>query len=179
MAISNVKDAYLLLEKARLKLYQEITADDEAGEAEEIGIAPLAFWDGNVLRIMIPDYPPRVSARDPFQRDLRNQWIGYIVKAVRDVGVAVRFDQAFCLIIFYLPIRQSWDPDNRSIKYLLDGLRYARVVKDDSWECLAYGVIGQVDAKNPRTEVYVTNFWSVPGLLAGVISVQDGFPGDA
>lgn len=175
MAISNIKDAYLLLEKARLKLYEEITSKDNTGEAEEIGIAPIAFWDDNVLRIMIPDYPPRISARDPLQRDFRNQWIGYVVKAVQDAGITARFDRAFCLIVFYLPVSQSWDPDNRTIKHLLDGLRYARVIKDDSWEYLAYGVLGRIDQKNPRTEVYVTDLGSAPGLLAGVINVENSF----
>lgn len=175
MAISNVKDAYLLVEKARLKLYQEITVDDEFGDAEELGIAPLALWgENNVLRIMIPDYPPRISARDPLQRNFRNQWISYVVKAVRDVDVTVEFDRAFCLVVFYLPVSQPWDPDNRSIKYLLDGLRYARVIKDDSWDHLAYGVLGQVDQKNPRTEIYVTDLVSASDLWARTISMEDG-----
>jgi len=58
-------------------------------------------------------------------------------------------------VTFFFPDRRRRDPDNYSVKFILDGLVKAGAIEDDSFEHLTVIKRGEVDRENPRTEVEV------------------------
>ena len=50
---------------------------------------------------------------------------------------------------------QRHDPDNYSGKFILDGLREAGIIEDDSFSNIELQLCGSYDKENPRTEIEV------------------------
>ena len=138
----------------RLKYDLECILDCESEEFGNLDLMETAkSWvkDG-VLRITINDYLPRNRF---VTSDVRDSWIGIIAKTLLDKDI--HFEKALCIIVNYLP-REGWDVDNRGYKIIIDALRYARVIQNDTFRELAFMVLGEVDLDNPRTEIYVREF---------------------
>ena len=72
--------------------------------------------------------------------------------ALRDVNR--QFDKALCVIRVYSPA-SYWDVDNRAYKYIIDSLRYNKLIKDDRQNYLSFMVLGEMDKEHPRTEIYI------------------------
>lgn len=58
-------------------------------------------------------------------------------------------------IIYYFRTKTKHDPDNYSGKFLLDGLKQAGIIEDDSFGHVELVLRGEVDRENPRTEIRV------------------------
>ena len=58
-------------------------------------------------------------------------------------------------ITYFFRTRQRHDPDNYSGKFILDGLREAGIIEDDSFENVELHLCGSYDKENPRTEITV------------------------
>jgi len=130
-----------------------------------------ARWDGRVLKFVVPDYPPRVSARGSYERKVRDRWLGAMINAYTEADLHLRFEKAFIVIALYLPYSLEWDPDNRTIKHIINAIRYLRLVETDSWRHVSYAVVGEVDKANPRTEVYVFEWpWNGPVPLVEALT---------
>lgn len=121
-----------------------------------------AEWNDNYLKVIVPDILPHHDRLHPLSKaahiEYVNRWKTYIVGAYKQLGVKVNYTKAFCLIITYHKNGGPWDLDNRNYKYILDGLRAAHIIPDDSFKHLSYMVDGCSDKKFPRTEIYVLNF---------------------
>ncbi len=120
---------------------------------------------GDVLKITIDDYPPKISVYE------RNEIVdGRIVsnthKKTRDriyslVGSAVRsykgerIDPAIVHIVYYVP--RICDVGNFVGKMIVDGLMYSGAIgKDDNLEHVPIEISQAIiDKDNPRTEIYV------------------------
>lgn len=81
-----------------------------------------------------------------------------MINAYAEADLHLRFEKAFIVIALYLPYSLEWDPDNRAIKYIIDAVRYLRLVETDNWRHVSYAVTAEVDKENPRTEVYVVDW---------------------
>lgn len=138
----------------RLKYDLECLLDFDCDKFSDIDLMGTAkSWiENGVLRITINDYLPRNNF---VTSDVYNSWIGIIAKTLIDKNI--HFDRALCVIINYLP-RDGWDVDNRGYGIIINALRYAGIIKDDTFRHLAFMVVGEVDKDNPRTEIYVGNF---------------------
>jgi len=138
----------------KLKYDLECILDFDSEELRSLDLMETAkSWiENGVLRITINDYLPRNRF---VTSDVRDSWIGMIAKTLLDKDIY--FEKALCIIVTYLP-REGWDVDNRGYKIIIDALRYARVITNDTFRELAFMVIGDVDPENPRTEIYVREF---------------------
>lgn len=67
------------------------------------------------------------------------------------------FEKAKVTITYYFGSKRRHDPDNYCGKVIMDGLVAARVIKDDSFECIDLVLKGSYDKDNPRTEIEVEN----------------------
>ncbi|MGB9804852.1 hypothetical protein [Desulfofundulus sp.] len=105
-----------------------------------------------VLKIVVDGYLPRARHATSV---MRRSWIGKITRAL--LPIDVHFERAFCVIAIYVPAKVNWDVDNRYYKFIIDAIRFARVIDDDSCQRLSFMVIGGVDPENPRTEIYIVN----------------------
>lgn len=58
-------------------------------------------------------------------------------------------------ITHFFRTRQRHDPDNYSGKFILDGLREAGIIEDDSFSNVELQLCGAYDKENPRTEIMI------------------------
>lgn len=58
-------------------------------------------------------------------------------------------------ITYYFRTKQRHDPDNYNGKFILDGLRAAGIIEDDSFKNVELQLCGSHDKENPRTEIEV------------------------
>jgi hypothetical protein len=157
----------LLLEKA------QASAGECGGLDRSVPGIPgaLVFWDGHVLRFVVPEVPlPKdVCGHRKIPKGL--VWRSYLVHAYRQAELTIRFERALCIIVVYLPVETSWDVDNRAYEDIVNTLWLLRVVPDDSWKHLALAVVGKCDPENPRTEVWVGDSGDpyILEVLAGVL----------
>lgn len=148
-------ETYYTIEAMRMNLYKDI--QELKVNKEEIQGVKGATTEvtGNTLKIIIPDYPPRIPPTHSLGKKIRIHWLGMIINALKDVEI--RFtEKVLCIIHLYLPYSTTWDVDNRVFHHIINGIRYSRIIQDDTWDKLAFMVIGDVDKNNPRTEVIVT-----------------------
>ncbi len=118
--------------------------------------------NNRILRLTIPDIPPSLNkfvnkmhhfARAKEKQDWETQ-VGWAVKAAGWRGPAMK--RAVVTITYYFPNRIRRDPDNYSGKWVIDGLRKAEVLEDDSFHNVELRLKAGVDRKRPRTEIEVT-----------------------
>lgn len=161
-------EQYNSIEIMRLQLWEKIQEVKDyigknGGDPTILGIDSEAFYDGKVLKILIKDYLPRsclVQAKSSGE-PLRYRWLKAIVDAVNSLkikGMQPSFNRAHCIITVYLPRKVNWDVDNRAYKFIIDGLRYADVIDNDTADKLVFTVVGEVDKTNPRTEITVSEY---------------------
>jgi len=125
-----------------------------------------ASLTANGLHILINEpLPTRIKSRARYSLE-RQRWLAMIVNAIQQAGVGqVEYEKAFVLIKVFFPNRKQKDLDNLEIKFVLDAIRYARLVPDDSWEHLTYLPLGDCDPTSPRTELLVMNWDKVEPIL--------------
>ena len=58
-------------------------------------------------------------------------------------------------ITYFFRTRQRHDPDNYSGKFILDGLREAGIIEDDSFSNVELQLCGSYDKENPRKEIMI------------------------
>ena len=58
-------------------------------------------------------------------------------------------------ITYFFRTMQRHDPDNYSGKFILDGLRKAGIIEDDSFSNVMLLLCGDYDKENPRTEIMI------------------------
>ncbi len=157
----------LLLDQIRVsELIDEKRMEDL--EVEELNEGMGCEMVGEVLKITIDDYPPKVNAYE------RNEIVdGKIVsnthKKARDriyslIGSAVRgykgerIDPAIVHIVYYVP--RICDVGNFVGKMIVDSLMYSGAIgKDDNLEHLPIEISQAIiDKDNPRTEIYVIKY---------------------
>jgi hypothetical protein len=172
---------YVDAEKMRMAIWkelqnveQELVVWGELKEQDRTFLAEAEYAD-EILAITINDYLPRRS--HVLHNELLNRnWTDPITEAVRrlekKLGRDISFEKAFCVIIAYLPRMTWWDPDNRAISKIINGLRYAGVVKKDTWDKMVFMVMGEADRERPRTEVYVFEQDRIIPVVLSAISIM-------
>lgn len=174
-------DYYNDLELKRLKAWGMLRGirDDIVELKLPVDTTPLlnstAQYDGGILKIIIDDYIPRKSITKVKEADapLRNHWLRSVVDPIRKLqasGIILQFDKALCIIKTYVPRDITRDVDNVAYKIILDGLRYTRIIKDDTWKQMAFMVAGDIDRKAPRTEIYVIAYSKIMEILAPIFT---------
>ncbi|SHE96185.1 hypothetical protein SAMN02745218_01145 [Desulfofundulus australicus DSM 11792] len=150
-----------LLARAFYNLEEALEEGESAREQVEV---PIEEQDGataliiqeddlkGVLKIVVDGYLPRTRHATSM---MRRSWIGKITRAL--LPIDVHFEKAFCIIVIYVPGKVNWDVDNRYYKFIIDAIRFARIIDDDNCQRLSFMVIGGVDPENPRTEIYIVN----------------------
>ena len=116
-------------------------------------------WD--IYRIVISDIPPsnnkymgRGSIKgQAFAYQAEKQRWAWLIKAAAKNRPRKPLQKAIVRIKYYFPDGRRRDPDNYSGKFILDGLRLAGIVEDDSFTNIRLELEGYVDKSNPRTVV--------------------------
>ena len=123
---------------------------------------------GDVLKITIDDYPPKVSVYERNEvidgrivsktyKKIRNRIYSLVGSALIDYK-GERIDPAIVHIVYYVP--RICDVGNFLSKMIIDSLMYNGAIgNDDNLKHLPIE-IGQaiIDKENPRTEIYVLKY---------------------
>ncbi|MGE5472862.1 MAG: hypothetical protein ACM3UU_01435 [Ignavibacteriales bacterium] len=142
------------IEKAKIDLHNLIqTAKQSYALPDQFILAEdkwKADFDGEIIKLYIPDWPPLVK-----NASAKNRWIYNTKKALVDLESVPVFKQAFVWLKIYYPDKiKDADADNRDIKSIIDGIRYAKLIKDDVMRSITYA-IEPIGSQFPHTEVYI------------------------
>ena len=112
----------------------------------------------NSIRLVIGDIPPSLNVYTRMhwrkRSALQKRWNTLVWAACQ--GREIRtFDRAKVTIIYYFRTSIRHDPDNYSGKVILDGLRKAGVLTDDSFSNVTIHPVAAYDPAHPRTEIEV------------------------
>jgi len=151
---------YATMEQARMKLFSILlpSTDPEDLDTHQIefiktltDIETKTSVEGEeYIKITINDILPTNAGLS--KNVIKFHWLALMNHALKDVNTT--FNKLLCVIKIYSPAT-FWDTDNRSIKVVLDSLRYNRIIPDDRSQFLTHMIIGEVDRENPRTEIYL------------------------
>lgn len=113
------------------------------------------------FRYVIPDIPPSnnrfIGRADIWEyRRIKKDWEQLVLYSAKIrprepltcVNVCIRY---------FFPDKKRRDPDNYSGKMILDGLRYAGIIKDDCFGCITLKLEAFVDREKPRLEILVSD----------------------
>ena len=111
------------------------------------------------VKIIIPAIPPSMNKflgrENAWEyRKLKQEWKDMIYILCRERPTKP-FEKATVRITYFFPTRTRHDPDNYAGKMILDGLTAAKIIKDDSFDCIELILRGDYDKKKPRTEIEV------------------------
>ncbi|MGB9887088.1 MAG: hypothetical protein ACPLRW_08830 [Moorellales bacterium] len=127
------------------------------GEPGEDGrVVPAVYHAGppRFLGLVLPEAPPRIEARWggwpglKVYGEVRDYWYR-LVKQALDSGLGPEalgawqpFQEAGAIFAFRLPSPRGWDPDNYAVRFILNALRYEKILVDDTHERLSFAVFG-------------------------------------
>jgi len=114
------------------------------------------------LKLVIPDIPPsnnKFMGRNArgfhfVYQEEKQKWEWLVRAAVRQKPKKP-FKKAMVRITYFFPDKRRRDPDNYSGKFLLDGIKKAGLIEDDSFSNIRLELHGQHDKENPRTEIEI------------------------
>ena len=159
-----VRKAYEHAEMLKLAIWDMVECEQDelewSGEInpEERFFDAEATYDARVLKITVNDVLPRKQSAKPVFKSaapLRNYWVRNIAGPIRKLGQDIHFNEALCVIKVYTPSDREWDVDNRALSMIINALRFTGVVAGDSWDKVSLVLLGGVDKKRPRTEIWV------------------------
>lgn len=163
----SLHQAIKAIETARLSLYPLIE------DSKFPNVSPVnggkAEWNrkSRVLKFHFADVLSPVFHR---YEDTSDHWLGMMAHSFFENECAknneeIYFENAFLLIVINFPTHAIWDVDSKSIKPIINGIRYLRIVPDDNWKNLTYMIAGRLEQGRPSTEMYITDWSNMVNLI--------------
>lgn len=112
------------------------------------------------IKIIINNIPPSNnkylgnSHNFNIYRNDKEYWT-YLVMAAAKQKPKIPFKKSQVFIMYYFKDKRRRDPDNYSGKFILDGLKMAKIIEDDSFFNIRLILDADIDRKNPRTEITI------------------------
>lgn len=175
-----IENAYECVGRASAALYRALEENPGLDDYYEIlringvtnssNLLPYCSYDhsNSITTIRINNIPPALK-KDV--RDVRIMWVSSIRKSIQnmlknDTSIQ-QYDKAFIIIKYCVPSKHMlFDNDNRSNKYIIDGIRYSRIINgDDNFEHVSYAVLTKREETCPHTEVYIINHYDLTRKL--------------
>lgn len=165
--IEGLNETYYHIEMLRYDLYRLVEKNTNLIEDNILHKIPIttnsnAYWNGQSIKIIIPEIiPKKTLSSKQWDEKVSGYWIGCITNALRDLDLEIKYLKAICLIVTYSPFKMRWDVDNRCYKFIIDGIRYSRILHDDDWKNMTVILAGSIDTQRPRTEVFIKEGFSL------------------
>jgi hypothetical protein len=162
-AFDVLKDSYEWIKSRELELHQQIVEWQFREEKKRNGDIPAGAYgehaevlsDG-VIKVTIPELIPPYSVNTyDLNKKLRSRITGMVVKALFPLQGQIQINDALLLIVHFFPNKRISDLDNRANKYFIDGIRYSRLIPDDSWMHFSFMTMGALDKKRPHSDLYL------------------------
>ena len=117
---------------------------------------PLLIW------ICVPSLPPSLNVWSRKHWRVRHRLVEEMTNNLRLLALAKkipRIEKAEVKMVYYFRDNRRRDPDNYAPKFLLDGLRKSGIIAEDNSRVLRLPQpVFEVDGKDPRTEVWITEW---------------------
>ena len=115
-----------------------------------------------MVKLVIPAIPPsnnkymgrNASGFHFAYQEEKRKW-EWLVRAAVKKKPQKPFKKARVRITYFFPNKIRRDPDNYSGKFLLDGIKKAGLIEDDSFSNIRLELRGECDKENPRTEIEI------------------------
>jgi hypothetical protein len=156
----NIANAYKSLVKAQLELLPFINPkQDMDWNIPGVPGAVVEYHNG-ILKYTIPEIPPHSKDKGPVDKAISEYWIGMMSYALHKAKIKTPSSNSkkLCLIKIHHRLAAPWDTDNRTIKHIHDGLRYLRLIPDDSSKYLSYMVTGEYGCPKEKTEIFLVDY---------------------
>jgi len=114
-----------------------------------------ASYENGIVKYVVPEIPHLIKDNDRLQGKLKLLWRELIGYAHAKANIQVKFEKALCLIKVFHPLHAPWDVDNRVYSHIVNAIRYAGLIPDDSSKHLSLMVTGVSGVAEPKTEIYV------------------------
>lgn len=166
-----------LLENLRLELYNIVKEHNRnvlrqskipnITKSKDIIILPPDKWkatcNDEIITIFIPDFMPRTKQRIA---GVYERWCQNTKAAIWSLDTCPRFDKVFVYVKVFHP--GQWDIDNRDIGPILNGIVRSRLVRDDTYNNIAYGMEGHF-SENPHVVVHIFPYDNITKILPKII----------
>lgn len=112
----------------------------------------------------IPDIPPSnnrfIGRENRWEyQDIKKQWAQLIAVYCRPKPDKP-IPRASVTLLYHFKDKRRRDPDNYSGKFILDGLKAAGIIEDDSFKCIDLFLKSVVDGRG-ETEIFIKNIGEV------------------
>lgn len=114
-----------------------------------------------MIKLTIQGVPPSLNKFAGRQnawdyRAAKSHWTTLVWAAAQKQRPKAPYNKALVRITYYFPTAARHDADNYAGKFLLDGLTKAGIIVDDDLRHITTVIRGELDRKNPHTEIEVT-----------------------
>ena len=112
------------------------------------------------MKIVVNDIPPSNNkflgkqTHTAVYQKLKREWHWKIKAEISD-RPKKPLEKAIIRITYFFKDRRRRDPDNYSVKFILDALVSEKIIADDNFNVISLWIFGKVDKDNPRTEIEV------------------------
>ncbi|MGI9951435.1 hypothetical protein V3F56_03650 [Moorellaceae bacterium AZ2] len=158
--VNALEGVYQELLRARLAVEKHLRGAVWEWDRSKPGIpgAVAGYIDG-VLYFCVDDIPPSRKLSGSLEHQVYCAWMDKLIYAFysADLPERLRYDPALVAICIHSSEPRDWDVDNRSINGIINALRAIHVIPDDSYQHMAYLVIGKPAEKESYTQIFVTH----------------------
>ena len=107
--------------------------------------------------------------RNDYYKSAYNYWVNSTIYALQNANIPkLTNDRDKYLVIINLNNKiyntNIWDIDNYNISFLINGIRYASKIKNDTFKDISYMVTGK-ENEQLITEVYITTIYKYPLII--------------
>ena len=145
----------------------DVTISSEE-EIEEIN-SPEVSFDGEKIKMIIPDFLPSIyiktscEALNYFSLSWKMKICKSLTKLISE-NEGLHYNQVFIWIKLFLPV-ETFDCDNRYFKPIIDGIVSSKLVKDDDYKTVKFGIQGKSELENPHTEITIYGDEHIPKAI--------------
>ena len=169
--VSNIMESQRIKREAKAEAYKEFAEIIKDKWFDNRYDSPDADFDDFISNLLcpqcerkryiytIPDIPPslnKYAGREnvwAYRAD-KKQWQALCAVYCRPKP-NIPIKKCVVRITYFFRTQQRHDPDNYSGKFILDGLREAGIIEDDSFSNVELHLCGAYDKENPRTEIMI------------------------
>lgn len=108
--------------------------------------------------VSVPEIPPRMTAKGTNLNQVKKHWQDLVWAVIRDfeVPMEARFAKAFVYVQYRVLDKYGAgaDADNYPTRFIINALKF-KLIRDDSWDRMGFGVGVVRVEKNPSTDIYI------------------------
>ncbi|MBG9790983.1 hypothetical protein ABHN05_13130 [Brevibacillus laterosporus] len=137
---------------------QELTAMEENTYIKQVSMVNDFSIENGVFRFCIEGRLPHFDLEDKkYHQRVRDHYQQKIIQFVNinEIRSLISFNKAFIYLVHIFSNEIPRDLDNRSKKFIFDGIRYSGIIKDDSWKYISYMERGLVGKTSEKVEIWI------------------------